>query len=48
MKRIIYLITKTAEDFKPLLPRIIAGWVFLSEGIQKYLFPGLLGTGRFT
>jgi uncharacterized membrane protein YphA (DoxX/SURF4 family) len=24
------------------------GWVFLSEGIQKFLFPALLGAGRFT
>lgn len=47
MKRIIYQVTKTAEDFKPLIPRILVGWVFLSEGIQKYLFPELLGTGRF-
>jgi len=23
------------------------GWVFLSEGIQKFLFPVALGTGRF-
>jgi len=30
-----------------LLVRILAGWVFLSEGIQKFLFPAALGTGRF-
>ena len=30
-----------------LIPRIVVGFVFLSEGIQKYLFPELLGTGRF-
>lgn len=47
MKKLIYLIVKTAEDFKPLLPRIIVGSVFLSEGIQKYLSPELVGTGRF-
>jgi uncharacterized membrane protein YphA (DoxX/SURF4 family) len=23
------------------------GWVFLSEGIQKFLFPAALGVGRF-
>jgi uncharacterized membrane protein YphA (DoxX/SURF4 family) len=31
-----------------LLIRILVGWVFLSEGIQKFLFPAALGVGRFT
>jgi putative oxidoreductase len=31
-----------------ILIRLIAGGVFLSEGIQKFLFPGDLGVGRFT
>ena len=26
---------------------ILVGWVFVSEGIQKFLFPDSLGTGRF-
>jgi putative oxidoreductase len=30
-----------------LLLRFLVGWVFLSEGIQKFLFPGALGVGRF-
>src|ERR1035437_4044715 len=30
-----------------LLVRILLGWVFLSEGIQKFLFPASLGAGRF-
>jgi uncharacterized membrane protein YphA (DoxX/SURF4 family) len=30
-----------------LLVRILVGWVFLSEGIQKLLFPAALGAGRF-
>ncbi len=30
-----------------LLVRILVGWVFLSEGIQKFLFPDTLGVGRF-
>jgi putative oxidoreductase len=30
-----------------LLLRIMAGAVFLSEGIQKFLFPDERGTGRF-
>lgn len=29
------------------LIRIMVGWVFLSEGIQKFLFPTALGAGRF-
>jgi putative oxidoreductase len=31
-----------------LLIRILVGWVFLSEGIQKFLFPEALRVGRFT
>ena len=30
-----------------VLIRILVGWVFLSEGIQKFLFPDSLGVGRF-
>jgi putative oxidoreductase len=30
-----------------LLLRVLVGWVFLSEGIQKLLFPGTLGVARF-
>jgi putative oxidoreductase len=33
--------------FGLLLLRILVGWVFLSEGLQKFLFPAALGTGRF-
>src|SRR5437868_14372197 len=31
-----------------ILIRLIVGGVFLSEGIQKFLFPDSLGVGRFT
>ncbi|OLE14543.1 MAG: DoxX family protein [Acidobacteria bacterium 13_1_20CM_4_56_7] len=31
-----------------ILVRLLVGWVFLSEGIQKILFPATLGVGRFT
>jgi uncharacterized membrane protein YphA (DoxX/SURF4 family) len=31
-----------------MLLRLAVGAVFLSEGIQKFLFPELLGVGRFT
>lgn len=30
-----------------VLIRLAVGWVFLSEGIQKFLFPESLGVGRF-
>lgn len=30
-----------------VLIRILVGWVFVSEGIQKFLFPDALGAGRF-
>jgi putative oxidoreductase len=39
------------EDRAPaavLLVRLVVGAVFLSEGIQKFLFPAALGVGRFT
>lgn len=37
----------TASDKSAFIPRLIVGLIFLSEGIQKYLFPALVGTGRF-
>lgn len=40
-------IFSTEDDNRALLVRLIVGLVFLTEGIQKYLFPELLGTGRF-
>ena len=30
-----------------LLLRVLVGWVFVSEGIQKLYFPGTLGVARF-
>jgi uncharacterized membrane protein YphA (DoxX/SURF4 family) len=37
--------TRTAKAV--LLIRILVGWVFVSEGIQKFLYPAQLGVGRF-
>jgi putative oxidoreductase len=31
-----------------ILIRLLVGAVFLSEGVQKFLFPAALGVGRFT
>ena len=30
-----------------LFLHFIVGWVFLSEGVQKFLYPAALGVGRF-
>lgn len=40
-------IFKTEDDNRAILIRLVVGLVFLTEGIQNYLFPDLLGTGRF-
>jgi putative oxidoreductase len=31
-----------------ILVRLLVGWVFFSEGVQKFLFPAALGVGRFS
>jgi putative oxidoreductase len=38
----------TKNNNRFVLIRVAVGLIFLTEGIQKYLFPELLGTGRFT
>lgn len=30
-----------------LLVRLLVGWVFVSEGLQKFMYPDALGAGRF-
>jgi putative oxidoreductase len=37
----------SANDYRSLIPRIIVGLVFLSEGIQKFMYPEIVGVGRF-
>jgi putative oxidoreductase len=37
--------TRTAKAL--LLIRVLVGWVFVSEGIQKFVLPAQLGVGRF-
>jgi putative oxidoreductase len=39
---------KTSKDRTIILIRLMVGVVFLSEGIQKFLFAEKLGAGRFT
>lgn len=38
---------RTSAPAAVALVRLSVGWVFLSEGVQKFLFPELLGAGRF-
>jgi len=47
MKKFQSIIFETADDHRSVLPRLIVGLIFLSEGIQKFLFPELAGAGRF-
>jgi putative oxidoreductase len=39
---------RTEASAAVLLVRLMVGGVFLSEGIQKFLFSGELGVGRFS
>ncbi len=39
---------RSVDDNRSILPRLLVGLVFLSEGIQKFLYPDLVGAGRFT
>ena len=45
--RSLQRIQATNASASVLLIRIVVGIVFLSEGIQKFLFPNDLGVGRF-
>jgi len=47
MKILSNFIFKSVSDHRSILPRLIVGLIFLSEGIQKFLFPELVGAGRF-
>ena len=38
----------TSAPRATILVWLLVGWVFLSEGVQKFLFPAALGVGRFT
>lgn len=47
MPRFDRLLDSTAPR-EVLIIRLMVGLVFVSEGIQKFLFPGDVGAGRFT
>jgi putative oxidoreductase len=36
------------REIPMVLIRVIVGWVFLIEGVLKFVLPGELGVGRFT
>lgn len=40
-------ITRTESRATTILIRLLVGGVFISEGIQKFLFPESVGAGRF-
>jgi uncharacterized membrane protein YphA (DoxX/SURF4 family) len=42
-----FLVLQTDKQGSTLLIRILVGWVFVSEGVQKFLFPDIRGAGRF-
>jgi uncharacterized membrane protein YphA (DoxX/SURF4 family) len=46
-KRFKAIVQTSVDDNRTILIRVIVGLIFLTEGIQKFMFPGLLGTGRF-
>ncbi|MGA2296995.1 MAG: DoxX family protein, partial [FCB group bacterium] len=47
MKTFLSKIVKTENYNFTIIIRLMIGLVFLSEGIQKFLFPDALGVGRF-
>jgi putative oxidoreductase len=47
IKELFYRIIQVHPDSRSLIPRLVVGLVFLSEGIQKYIMPEVVGAGRF-
>lgn len=47
MNKILKAFIQTDDTRTTLLIRLMVGAVFLSEGIQKFLYPAVRGTGRF-
>lgn len=46
-KPIVDYVSGTTAPAAAIVIRLLTGSIFLSEGIQKFLFPGELGVGRF-
>jgi putative oxidoreductase len=47
-KSLLNTLLASVQGSSAIPVRLVVGLVFLSEGIQKFLFPELVGTGRFT
>lgn len=47
MKKLYQKLLNTDQAKTTLLIRLLVGAVFVSEGLQKFLFPELRGAGRF-
>lgn len=47
MKKLYQKLLNTDQAKTTLLIRLLVGAVFVSEGLQKFLFPELRGSGRF-
>jgi hypothetical protein len=47
MMRPVHWIVRTRAPTAVVLVRLLVGTVFVSEGIQKFVFPEALGVGRF-
>ena len=47
IRKLKAIIFYTPTDNRTILVRLIVGLIFLSEGIQKFLYPEILGPGRF-
>ena len=45
--KLLQTLTRTKAPAAVILIRLVVGGVFLTEGIQKFLYPGEVGTGRF-
>lgn len=46
-KKYLWQLLETDSNKATILIRIVVGLVFISEGIQKFLYPDLRGSGRF-
>ncbi len=47
MSALLRIVCNARGDSANVLVRLLVGPVFLSEGIQKFLYPAALGVGRF-
>lgn len=45
--KLFYCITKTDDSAATIIIRLLMAAVFIPEGIQKFLFADILGSGRF-